>query len=320
MPWGRVDDDFYDHPKVLALGRQRLACIGLYFLAISWSNRYLTDGRLDLRRLQTLGGDQHSASRLADRLVEAGLFDRDGEDYLIHDFLTRNKSRQQVQIEREQKVEAGRRGGLARAGRLAGDPADGKRDAKQTASTVLSTVPSTVLSTIQAPGASPRPVPSESDLSTPTPLGAVAAQPRGESFEWTGPRLTRAALDGWAAFEAKEWEPFKTAWLARGLLLPPFGDATDDADSSQRARLWKIAEDQPKALGRWVKEAPGKTAHDVLAYVFEQRAKLAAEVGVEAAATEAKAEAEAEAGERERRAPRSVADILHDDWISGGRP
>lgn len=118
--------------------------------------------------------------------------------------------------------------------------------------------------------------------STPTPSGAVAAQPAGESRE-KQPRLTREQLDAWATFTDPAWQPFKTAWLAKGFSHPPFGNSEDDADTSQRARLWRIAEDQPQALGRWVAHSPGKSAHEVIAYVFAQRAKLAAEVGLEEA-------------------------------------
>jgi hypothetical protein len=184
MPWGRVDDDFYDHPKVLALGRQRLPCIGLYFLAISWSNRYLTDGKLDLNRIRTLGG----SCALAERLVEAGLFDHEGEGYAIHDFLSRNKSRDQVEIEREQKVEAGRKGGYARARGQASDLADGRQSAKQAASTVLST--------IQARGASPRPVPYESTTPLPPKRGyRNSRRQRGETLRASG-RSPRQLLEG----------------------------------------------------------------------------------------------------------------------------
>lgn len=278
MPWGRVDDDFYDHPKVLGLGRRRLQCVGLYFLAISWTNRYLTDGKLDANRVRSLGG----SIQVADRLVEAGLFDRDGDCYVIHDFLHRNKSRQQVETEREQKAEAGRKGGLARGGKRGASEADAKQSAKQTASTVLSKT--------QAPGVSPRPVPSES--STPTPLGAVDAPTAGESEET---RLTRAHLDAWATFTEPAWEPFKTAWLGRGFRLPPFGNPDDEADTSQRARLWRIADDQPEALGRWVREAKGKTARDVIAHVFEQRAEMAKRAESEETTSEAERDARLQA-------------------------
>lgn len=120
------------------------------------------------------------------------------------------------------------------------------------------------------------------------------------------PRLTRAQLDGWATFTELAWEPFKAAWLARGFLHPPFGNPGDDADTSQRARLWHIADDQPKALGQWVKDAPGKSARDVIAYVFTQRSKVAQEAGAE----EAETIAEQDERKRDRHPMASLGDIL----------
>lgn len=172
MPWGRVDDDFYDHPKVLALGGKKLPCVGLYFLVISCSNRYLTDGRVTLERLRMLGGTPAQA----DRLVAVGLFDQDGDCYLVHDFLARNKSRDQVQAEREQKAQAGRKGGLVR-GRQLSQQAEGKQSAKhgakQKASTLLqANGKQSVLSRRQAPGAKPPTRPDPSDSLNPQPRRA----------------------------------------------------------------------------------------------------------------------------------------------------
>jgi hypothetical protein len=97
MPWGRIDDGLYDHPKLDALGRDRLACIGLHMLAISWSNRFLTDGFVPAERVRRLGG----TARLAGRLVYAGLWERVGDDFRIHDFLDFNDSAEVVRAERE---------------------------------------------------------------------------------------------------------------------------------------------------------------------------------------------------------------------------
>lgn len=97
MPWGRLDDGLYDHPKLDELGRDRLAGVGLWTLAISWCNRRLTDGFLPLDRIRLLGG----TTQLADRLVTAGLFDSHPEGYRVHDFLAFNESREQVESRRE---------------------------------------------------------------------------------------------------------------------------------------------------------------------------------------------------------------------------
>lgn len=97
MPWGRLDDGLYDHPKLDKLGAHRLPAIGLWAVAISWCNRRLTDGHVPAERIRLLGG----TPALADRLVEAGLFDRQGDDYVVHDFLVFNDSREAVEARRE---------------------------------------------------------------------------------------------------------------------------------------------------------------------------------------------------------------------------
>jgi hypothetical protein len=108
MPWGRLDDSFYDHPKLDLLGRNRLACVGLHALAISWCNRFLTDGQVPRARVRRLGG----TVELADCLVKAGLWERsEGGNYRIHDFGDYNESADYVRTKRRQMRELGRRGG-----------------------------------------------------------------------------------------------------------------------------------------------------------------------------------------------------------------
>jgi len=109
MPWGRIDDGFYDHPKLDALGRDRLPCIGLYVLALSWSNRYLTDGDIPPDRVRRLGGTK----ALAERLVRVGLWDQLADGYRIHDFLDYNDSAEEVRQRRADLRDLGKRGGFA---------------------------------------------------------------------------------------------------------------------------------------------------------------------------------------------------------------
>lgn len=92
MPWGKLDDSLYDNPKLDKLGQHRMAAVGLWAVSISWCNRWLTDGRITIERIRALGG----TTRQAEALVIAGLFDRDGEGYRVHDFLAFNDSREEV--------------------------------------------------------------------------------------------------------------------------------------------------------------------------------------------------------------------------------
>lgn len=91
------------------------------------------------------------------------------------------------------------------------------------------------------------------------------------------PRLTRAQLEAWSTF-GREWGPFKEAWMGRGFLLPPTGNAADDDElPSQRSMLWKIANERPNDLGRWVREAPGRSTREVIDHVLRQWQKLRAD-------------------------------------------
>lgn len=101
MTWVRLDDGFADHPKVMSLGRDRLACIGVHVAALCYCARHLTDG------LVPASFAAQFPDRLVDRLVWAGLWEEaDGpygvKDFLIHDYLTYNPSRESIETERAQ--------------------------------------------------------------------------------------------------------------------------------------------------------------------------------------------------------------------------
>jgi hypothetical protein len=103
MPWGRVDDTWYDHPKLDELDGEsewpdRLAAAGLNSLAWSWCNRFLTDGHVPAATVGKLGGSR----ALAELLVSVGLWEMSRSGYQIHDFLVYNDSRKQV-LERRAK-------------------------------------------------------------------------------------------------------------------------------------------------------------------------------------------------------------------------
>lgn len=94
MAWARVDDGFYDHPKVIGLD---LAAVGLWTLCLTWCHHRRdleVQGYIPPLLPSRLGGDDH----LAARLVEAGLWHAPGhacehlkcppikDGWLIHDY------------------------------------------------------------------------------------------------------------------------------------------------------------------------------------------------------------------------------------------
>lgn len=282
MPWGRLDDSLYDHPKLDELGSQRLPAIGLWTLCISWSNRYLTDGHVPGGRIVGLGGTK----ALAERLVSAGLFEVVDGGFQIHDFLEFNDSREEVIARRATDREKKRRQrqlGSVSAGREVDNgryspresPEDTHRDTHRDA-------PVESPRGVRKESPATRPDPSESRTESRAPESEPVARDVRKPTEKNGAedvRLTRAQLDAWATF-GPEWEPFKAAWLARGFRHPPAGSPDND-DTSQRGLLWQIASNRPNDLGRWVAAAPGKTARQVIEWVLAQWHEVRAEAGVE---------------------------------------
>lgn len=119
MVWVRMDDGFDEHPKVLGLSDKAFRA---HVSAMCYCARRLTDGVVPTARIK---------ARQARELIEAGLMSEQEGGYLIHDWLDFNPSKEQVESKRIKRQEAGRRGGKAKANRLANARASAKAKSKQ---------------------------------------------------------------------------------------------------------------------------------------------------------------------------------------------
>jgi|SRR5262245_12062857 len=109
MAWVRLDDGFYDNPKILTAG---LAAIGLYVKALAYAARKLTDGFIPESVVCMLGdGEEDLWTDYVLGLVNLGLWHKVERGYQIHDYLSFNPSRAQVEARRKLWKEAGKRGG-----------------------------------------------------------------------------------------------------------------------------------------------------------------------------------------------------------------
>lgn len=93
MPWARIDDSAADHRKFKRAG---LEAAGLYWLAVSYCARYLTDGHIDHDWLEERVPQPSKRDRLLEALVEQRLFDRNGSGFVVHDYLDFNPTAEQV--------------------------------------------------------------------------------------------------------------------------------------------------------------------------------------------------------------------------------
>jgi hypothetical protein len=94
MPWFKVDDKFWSHPKTGDLSDSATA---LWLRAGSWSAGHLTDGFIPQNVLRLFRGRPRSAAEL----VAAGLWSAAEGGFFFHDWAEYQPSREQVTAQRE---------------------------------------------------------------------------------------------------------------------------------------------------------------------------------------------------------------------------
>jgi hypothetical protein len=125
MSWVRIDDGFTDHPKIVRVGP--LATI-LYLRALCYSARHLTDGRVPAEIAEQLCGGLAAPRRatatpraLIGLLIRERLWEKKGDDFLIHDYLLYQPSKQEALDNQEQARRIRQLGGQARASQATRD-------------------------------------------------------------------------------------------------------------------------------------------------------------------------------------------------------
>jgi 5-methylcytosine-specific restriction endonuclease McrA len=109
MSWAQFDSRYVEHLKLLRLGDFYEVGMALDFAAICWCNEWATDGVLpgpQLTRLVRYPGMRIQRVRVtpalvAQKLVEVGRWEVDGDAYRLHDFLDYSSSRAQRGVARE---------------------------------------------------------------------------------------------------------------------------------------------------------------------------------------------------------------------------
>lgn len=95
MTWVKLDDGFPEHPKVLGLSD---AAFRLHVVAICYAARNLTDGVIPRVWLK----DAKATLKIAvQQLVAARLWSEHADGWAVHDYLTYQQSRTQVEESRE---------------------------------------------------------------------------------------------------------------------------------------------------------------------------------------------------------------------------
>lgn len=109
MTWVRIDDGFYQHPKMVRVGPVGMA---LQIAALCYCNRNLTDGFIpeEVVPLLIAGG-----AKILPKMVELDLWERVKGGYQVHNYLEYQRSKEQVAEAKAMKQAAGQAGGRASA-------------------------------------------------------------------------------------------------------------------------------------------------------------------------------------------------------------
>ena len=237
MSWANLDDGFADHPKVIDLPD---AAFRLHVCAMCWCSRRLTDGLVRSRELRILGAmlegcpDDQRLQELAQKLVDARLWDPCEEGWRLHDWLKHNESAQKVIERREaakQRMAENRKGKGSEKRTFAGTSRERSEERAPERSREVR-VPSPLLS-------SPLPTPNpteEAKASTfavghapPPPSGTqgalipdVLASPKRAPERNRKPRKARPAKDSpeTTARTNPVWEAYSAAYLQEHKALP----------------------------------------------------------------------------------------------------
>lgn len=98
MGWIKLDDGFFRNQKAVAAGLHGRA---LYMAGLCWISANGTDGRIPKHLVQLLTAEAGAKAGTDKVLVSVGLWDVDGDHFVVKDYLEWQRSREQIDAERD---------------------------------------------------------------------------------------------------------------------------------------------------------------------------------------------------------------------------
>lgn len=113
MSWAKLDDRFWMHPKVISAGN---VGAGIFARFLSYCGAYLTDGLVPGHVVQMIAGPDND--EVLDTLARMGLIDRmESGAVVVLGYLEHNRSKAQIEADRETRRANGSQGGRPRTRR-----------------------------------------------------------------------------------------------------------------------------------------------------------------------------------------------------------
>lgn len=112
MTWIKLDDSLPDHDRAVRAGDRAM---WLWVTGLCWCSRHLTDGRIPVAIVPRLNGAP-DALDLAQVLVDVGLWSKSKKGFVVKNYTTFQRSKEQVVNEREKTADRVKRHREKRAG------------------------------------------------------------------------------------------------------------------------------------------------------------------------------------------------------------
>jgi hypothetical protein len=225
VTWFKVDDSFYDHPKIMGVS---LAARGLWTACGSYAARHLTNGYVADLVIAMIGAAEADTCRR--ELIDAGLWKPATGGVQFHDWDEYQPSRETVLAERAAARERQRR--AREAARL-------KRDIDSTEGVSHAVTSPEVTDESRRLSRAPRPDPTRPVVPTELPLGAAPAR---------APRATRIPAD----FAVTD---LMRAWAAKN--VPGIDvDAQTEKFRDHHTAKGSAMKDWIAAWRNWMRNAP----------------------------------------------------------------
>ena len=102
MAWAKLDDQFVEHPRIIGLSDKAFR---LHVAAICHANRKLTDGHITVTDGRVLRALTRTTARHATELVDAGVWNTNGDGWAIRDWLDYNPPAEVVKERRKRDLD-----------------------------------------------------------------------------------------------------------------------------------------------------------------------------------------------------------------------
>ncbi len=115
MSWVKLDDGFFENPMTAPLSKSAKL---LYLAGLTYCAKRLTDGKIDARGVKVVRALAESGAKAVAELETAGRWEKNGDGYIVHDYLDYNPPASKVLAQRKAAKE---RMSKARSGEQVGE-------------------------------------------------------------------------------------------------------------------------------------------------------------------------------------------------------